>query len=182
MNKKWPSHFAYHGHPVPGMIWAHHHLSLKSMILIWKAESRSAHWPMLPRMLSCIGPVHGPIPAPPRRPSGNLRTKFHQIVASWLSFDSSLSIMKSRSSDINGFKPHRPPALQRSSSSRMPWNRTASTRFSKLCRWRAQKYVICDIALCPWLASGSKGTTFPSLVARLSVLDHPVGKFDVVRS
>lgn len=30
MNKKWPSHFAYHGHPVPGLICSHHHLSLKA--------------------------------------------------------------------------------------------------------------------------------------------------------
>lgn len=128
MNKKWPSHLAYHGHPAPGLIWAHHHLSSKSMILIWKAESWSAHWPMLPRILSSFFSVPGPIPAPPRRPSGKRRTKFHQIVASWLSFDSSLSIMKSRSSDINGFRPHRPPASRRSSSSRMPWNRSSSTR------------------------------------------------------
>lgn len=27
MNKKWPSHLAYHGHPVPGLICSRHHLS-----------------------------------------------------------------------------------------------------------------------------------------------------------
>lgn len=54
MNKKWPSHFAYHGHPVPGLIRSHHHLSSKPKILIWKAESWPAHWPMLTRVLSSI--------------------------------------------------------------------------------------------------------------------------------
>lgn len=126
---------------------------------------------MLPRVLSSICSVPGPIPAPPRRPSRNLRTRFHQIVASWLSFDSSLSIMKSRPSDINGFKPHRPPASRRSSSSRMPVEMQRVDPSSRLCRFaRPEIPSLLDWSL-PGLASSSKGTALPSsLVAKLVVL------------
>lgn len=108
----------------------------RSMILIWKADGWSAHWPMLPSTLN-VRSICSVSLGPSLHLQGG-RTKFHQAVASWLSFDSSLSIMNPRSSDINGFWPHRPPASRRSSTSRMPWNRSMFHLSSRLCRWRAQ--------------------------------------------